>query len=205
MWADVNTCEQSILFHCLCVCFSCDSGGDCECLCTAIAAYAEECNRRGVYIRWRSQELCRMSKSNDAFTPPHSHTPSSVQACLFLSYCLSVTFCFPAALQCENGLVYDPCGPACSPSCPSVQQSPHSQCGALSCVEGCFCPAGMVLHGKSDLQTNPEPSTLMSTYFYVFMGIFQSFMDFQILLNTWYAPQRMMFHALVTSLFHLAP
>ncbi|XP_029005418.1 SCO-spondin [Betta splendens] len=89
----------------------CDSGGDCECLCTAISAYAEECNRRGVYIRWRSQELC--------------------------------------PLQCENGLVYDPCGPACSPSCPSVQQSPHSQCGTLSCVEGCFCPAGTVQHGDS--------------------------------------------------------
>uniref|UniRef100_A0A3Q1FCU8 SCO-spondin n=1 Tax=Acanthochromis polyacanthus TaxID=80966 RepID=A0A3Q1FCU8_9TELE len=89
----------------------CDSGGDCECVCTAIAAYTEECNRRGVYIRWRSQELC--------------------------------------PLQCENGLVYDPCGPACSPSCPSVQQSPHSQCGALSCVEGCFCPAGTVQHGNT--------------------------------------------------------
>ncbi|XP_065689130.1 SCO-spondin-like [Patagioenas fasciata] len=36
----------------------CDSGGDCECLCTAIAAYAEECGRRGIHIRWRSQELC---------------------------------------------------------------------------------------------------------------------------------------------------
>ncbi|KAM9839429.1 LOW QUALITY PROTEIN: SCO-spondin [Aulostomus maculatus] len=89
----------------------CDSGGDCECLCTAIATYAEECNRRGVYIRWRSQELC--------------------------------------PLQCENRLVYDPCGPACSPSCPSVQQSPHSQCDTLSCVEGCFCPAGTVRHGDS--------------------------------------------------------
>uniref|UniRef100_A0A3Q3NA32 SCO-spondin n=1 Tax=Mastacembelus armatus TaxID=205130 RepID=A0A3Q3NA32_9TELE len=89
----------------------CDSGGDCECLCTAIAAYAEECNRRGVYIRWRSQELC--------------------------------------PLQCENGLVYSPCGPACSALCPSVLQSPHSQCGILSCVEGCFCPAGTVQHGDS--------------------------------------------------------
>uniref|UniRef100_A0A665VKH1 SCO-spondin n=1 Tax=Echeneis naucrates TaxID=173247 RepID=A0A665VKH1_ECHNA len=89
----------------------CDSGGDCECLCTAIAAYAEECNRRGVYIRWRSQELC--------------------------------------PLQCDNGLVYDPCGPACSPSCPSVQQSLHSQCDIISCVEGCFCPAGTVRHGDS--------------------------------------------------------
>ncbi|XP_077410354.1 SCO-spondin [Vanacampus margaritifer] len=89
----------------------CDSGGDCECLCTAIATYAEECNRRGVYIRWRSQELC--------------------------------------PLQCENGLVYDPCGPACSPSCPIVQHSPHSQCDLLSCVEGCFCPAGTVRYGDS--------------------------------------------------------
>ncbi|XP_072234960.1 SCO-spondin [Leuresthes tenuis] len=87
----------------------CDSGGDCECLCTAIASYAEECNRRGVYIRWRSQDLC--------------------------------------PLQCEKGLIYEPCGPACSPSCPSVQHSPYSQCGVLSCVEGCFCPAGTVKHG----------------------------------------------------------
>ncbi|NXA56961.1 SSPO protein, partial [Nothocercus julius] len=36
----------------------CDSGGDCECLCTAIATYAEECGQRGVHVRWRSQELC---------------------------------------------------------------------------------------------------------------------------------------------------
>lgn len=150
------------------VCFSCDSGGDCECLCTAIAAYAEECNRRGVYIRWRSQELCRMSKTHNAHTHPHSHNQPPVHALSLLSYCFSVTFvfcpslavclyfftlfpAFPTALQCENGLVYDPCGPACSLSCPSVQQSPHSQCGALSCVEGCFCPAGKVRHGKTDL------------------------------------------------------
>ncbi|KAK7881858.1 hypothetical protein WMY93_030267 [Mugilogobius chulae] len=88
----------------------CDSGGDCECLCTALAAYAEECNRRGVYIRWRSQEMC--------------------------------------PLQCENGLVYEPCGPACTPSCPTVPHRQLSQCSDLSCVEGCFCPAGTVRHGE---------------------------------------------------------
>uniref|UniRef100_UPI004038E811 SCO-spondin-like n=1 Tax=Callospermophilus lateralis TaxID=76772 RepID=UPI004038E811 len=36
----------------------CDSGGDCECLCSAIAAYADECARHGHHVRWRSQELC---------------------------------------------------------------------------------------------------------------------------------------------------
>jgi hypothetical protein len=34
-------------------------GGDCECLCTAISAYAQECNIRGASIKWRSQQLCR--------------------------------------------------------------------------------------------------------------------------------------------------
>lgn len=39
---------------------ACDEGGDCECLCTALAAYAQECNANGVNIRWRSQLLCPM-------------------------------------------------------------------------------------------------------------------------------------------------
>ena len=33
-------------------------GGDCECLCTAIAAYARACNEAGLCIPWRSNELC---------------------------------------------------------------------------------------------------------------------------------------------------
>ncbi|KAJ8782814.1 hypothetical protein J1605_009422 [Eschrichtius robustus] len=37
----------------------CDSGGDCECLCSAIATYADECSRPGTHMRWRSQELCQ--------------------------------------------------------------------------------------------------------------------------------------------------
>ncbi|XP_006815725.2 mucin-2-like, partial [Saccoglossus kowalevskii] len=46
----------------------CDSGGDCECLCTAIAAYGEECNRKGVYIKWRTQELCQKTCLPGEFT-----------------------------------------------------------------------------------------------------------------------------------------
>lgn len=39
---------------------ACDSGGDCECFCTAVAAYANECNRKGIHIYWRTQDLCPM-------------------------------------------------------------------------------------------------------------------------------------------------
>ncbi|XP_078495432.1 uncharacterized protein LOC144750507, partial [Ciona intestinalis] len=36
----------------------CDRGGDCECLCTAVAAYVRECNEMGVHIRWRATGSC---------------------------------------------------------------------------------------------------------------------------------------------------
>nr|XP_032837129.1 mucin-19-like isoform X31 [Petromyzon marinus] len=36
---------------------ACD-GGDCECFCTAVAAYAQVCNEAGVCIRWRTPDRC---------------------------------------------------------------------------------------------------------------------------------------------------
>lgn len=38
---------------------ACDQGGDCECLCTALAAYAHACTMRGIPIKWRTPVLCR--------------------------------------------------------------------------------------------------------------------------------------------------
>ncbi|MGH0151900.1 UNVERIFIED_CONTAM: hypothetical protein FKN15_042606 [Acipenser sinensis] len=37
---------------------ACDSGGDCECFCTAVASYAEACNEADVCVVWRSPEIC---------------------------------------------------------------------------------------------------------------------------------------------------
>ncbi|XP_071476380.1 uncharacterized protein [Diadema antillarum] len=37
---------------------ACNRGGDCECLCTAITAYAKECNEQGVSIPWRTSDVC---------------------------------------------------------------------------------------------------------------------------------------------------
>ncbi|XP_072010680.1 SCO-spondin-like isoform X3 [Engystomops pustulosus] len=97
----------------------CDSGGDCECLCTAIATYVEECNQRGVYIRWRSQDLCPM--------------------------------------QCDNGLVYEACGPACPRTCRTLALDPAQHCAHLSCLEGCFCPEGKVLHDGGCIEPTECP------------------------------------------------
>ncbi|XP_032416780.1 mucin-5AC-like [Xiphophorus hellerii] len=37
---------------------ACDTGGDCECFCTAVAAYAKACSTAGACIRWRTPKLC---------------------------------------------------------------------------------------------------------------------------------------------------
>eukprot|EP00079_Xenopus_tropicalis_P034360 XP_017948131.1 PREDICTED: otogelin-like protein [Xenopus tropicalis] len=37
---------------------NCNLGGDCECLCTSIAAYAHKCCQQGVSVHWRSPNLC---------------------------------------------------------------------------------------------------------------------------------------------------
>ena len=34
------------------------TGGDCECLCTVVAAYAHQCAMSGVSIKWRSPDFC---------------------------------------------------------------------------------------------------------------------------------------------------
>uniref|UniRef100_A0A803XUQ3 Otogelin like n=1 Tax=Meleagris gallopavo TaxID=9103 RepID=A0A803XUQ3_MELGA len=39
---------------------NCNLGGDCECLCTSIAAYAHKCCQHGAVIHWRSPSLCGM-------------------------------------------------------------------------------------------------------------------------------------------------
>ncbi|KAI9529652.1 hypothetical protein NQZ68_007890 [Dissostichus eleginoides] len=37
---------------------SCNTGGDCECFCSAVAAYAAACNEAGVCVRWRTPTIC---------------------------------------------------------------------------------------------------------------------------------------------------
>uniref|UniRef100_A0A3Q4BJW7 VWFD domain-containing protein n=1 Tax=Mola mola TaxID=94237 RepID=A0A3Q4BJW7_MOLML len=37
---------------------ACDTGGDCDCLCTAVAAYAKACTEAGACVRWRTPKLC---------------------------------------------------------------------------------------------------------------------------------------------------
>nr|KAF6398508.1 mucin 2, oligomeric mucus/gel-forming [Molossus molossus] len=47
---------------------SCDSGGDCECFCSAVASYAQECTKEGACVFWRTPDLCPVFC--DYYNPP---------------------------------------------------------------------------------------------------------------------------------------
>ncbi|CAF3508414.1 unnamed protein product [Didymodactylos carnosus] len=42
----------------------CDTGGDCECLCTSLSAFAEKCQSINVPVKWRKQDKCPMQCEN---------------------------------------------------------------------------------------------------------------------------------------------
>ncbi|KAM9408251.1 otogelin [Pholidichthys leucotaenia] len=44
--------------NCLADTCACSRGGDCECFCTSVAAYAQRCCHQGVLVDWRSPSLC---------------------------------------------------------------------------------------------------------------------------------------------------
>ncbi|XP_074257981.1 mucin-2 [Saimiri boliviensis] len=48
---------------------SCDSGGDCECFCSAVASYAQECTKAEACVFWRTPDLCPIFC--DYYNPPH--------------------------------------------------------------------------------------------------------------------------------------
>lgn len=50
-------------------------------------------------------------------------------------------------MQCDNGMVYMACGPACPQTCQNIGDEPEGFCDNVHCVEGCFCPDDFVQNG----------------------------------------------------------
>ncbi|XP_043237348.1 hemocytin-like [Amphibalanus amphitrite] len=119
---------------------ACTGGGDCECLCTAVAAYGQACSRKGVHVRWRSNDLCPMQCDTE---------------CSQYSPCVSA--CPPKT--CENRYIYeditgmcadDTCVEGCQPKpCPPGQVY-HN--GTLdSCVKENDCKTKCAVIGGRQL------------------------------------------------------
>ena len=50
-----------------------------------------------------------------------------------------------SAVQCANNQIHKECGSMCQRTC----QSTAAHCDDHACIDGCFCPDGMVLHNDT--------------------------------------------------------
>nr|XP_024644899.1 mucin-5B [Macaca nemestrina] len=106
---------------------ACDSGGDCECFCTAVAAYAQACHDAGLCVSWRTPDTCPLFCD---FYNPHGGCEWHYQPCGA-----------PCLKTCRNPsghcLVDLPGLEGCYPTCPPSQ--PFFNEDQMKCVAQCGC------------------------------------------------------------------
>ncbi|CAL1541268.1 unnamed protein product, partial [Lymnaea stagnalis] len=144
--------EVSFYDNCVAQSCNCDTGGDCECLCDAISAYAAHCNEIGAPAKWRHQRLCPIQcEGGSIYDPCGSSCPEAcgVSPNKTSTLCSSLT-CLEGC-YCPEGYVRsdldDIDNSHCIPrsECPCVDEKGHSipngqivtiNCQVCECTEG---------------------------------------------------------------------
>ncbi|XP_053545245.1 mucin-5AC-like [Bombina bombina] len=106
---------------------ACDTGGDCECFCTAVASYAQACSEAGQCINWRTPTICPVfcdfyNRDNEC----EWHYKPCGAPCM--KTCMNPTG------VCYNNL---PGLAGCYPNCPVDR--PYFDEQSMSCVSSCLC------------------------------------------------------------------
>ncbi|KAM8939207.1 mucin-5AC-like [Pelodytes ibericus] len=106
---------------------ACDTGGDCECFCTAVASYAQACAEAGECISWRTPSMCPVFCD---YYNKEGHCEWHYQACG--APCLKT--CMNPTGVCFNNLTgLEGCYPKCPPSRPYFDEE------SMRCVSSCHC------------------------------------------------------------------
>ncbi|XP_042187048.1 mucin-5AC-like [Oncorhynchus tshawytscha] len=109
---------------------ACDSGGDCECFCTAVAAYAKACNEAGACVAWRTPRICPLFCD---YYNPTGECEWHYKACG--AQCMKT--CRNPSGDCSSLI---PALEGCYPNCPATQ--PYFNEETMKCVEreqcGCY-------------------------------------------------------------------
>ncbi|KAM4723121.1 mucin-5AC-like [Rhinophrynus dorsalis] len=104
---------------------ACDTGGDCECLCTAIAAYAQACSEAGACVSWRSPSFCPVFCD---YYNMQGHCEWHYKACG--APCMK-TCRNPSGICYYNLLGLEGCYPKCPPDRPYFDED------RMRCVRSC--------------------------------------------------------------------
>ncbi|OPJ73760.1 hypothetical protein AV530_013225 [Patagioenas fasciata monilis] len=123
---------------------ACDTGGDCDCFCTAVAAYAQACSEVGVCIAWRTPSICRCYPNCPPETP---YFHEDQMKCVSLCDCYSnedgkiyrrdechLCECTSEGLQCK----FDDKAKKCKPYSKKTVIR-HGDCESSESVELAYC------------------------------------------------------------------
>uniref|UniRef100_A0A671WR55 VWFD domain-containing protein n=1 Tax=Sparus aurata TaxID=8175 RepID=A0A671WR55_SPAAU len=129
---------------------ACDSGGDCECFCSAVAAYAQACNEASVCVAWRTPEIC----------PVFCDYYNGPEECKW-HYSPCHTPCYKTCLN-PQGICSNPIPnlEGCYPVCP--EDKPIFDEETQMCVEA--CPITTVTPAVSTASTTTPPTTPTTEY-----------------------------------------
>ncbi|KAM9078715.1 mucin-5B [Megaptera novaeangliae] len=118
---------------------ACDSGGDRECFCTAVAAYAQACHEAGVCVSWRTPDVCPLFCD---YYNPQGECEWHYQPCG--APCLRT--CRNPSGHCLMDLPgLEGCYPKCPPSKPFFNEDEMkcvAQCGGCYDEDGNYHDAG---------------------------------------------------------------
>ncbi|XP_078539572.1 uncharacterized protein LOC144824329 [Lissotriton helveticus] len=106
---------------------ACDTGGDCECFCTAVAAYAQACSEVGVCIHWRTPNICPLFCD---FYNPDGDCEWHYKPC--------GAPCMKTCVNPGGKCLYELPGlEGCYPSCP--EDRPYFDEQNMACTANCGC------------------------------------------------------------------
>ncbi|XP_030646283.1 von Willebrand factor [Chanos chanos] len=129
---------------------ACASVGDCDCLCDAVAAYAQACAQRGVVVQWRSNDLCPLSC--DAL-----NQGSGLECQWRFNACgnaCPLTCQHPDPLRCPLT-----CVEGCHATCPAGQilDEVAQRCVSPEQCQVCVHEGDRVSHGKQIILNHHDP------------------------------------------------
>ncbi|CAL8356582.1 unnamed protein product [Lota lota] len=136
---------------------ACNSGGDCECFCSAVEAYAAACNRAGACVRWRTPSICPLFCD---FYNPIGECEWHYEPCG--KSCLKT--CTNPTATCSSQI---PALEGCYPRCPPEQ--PYLEEMTMKCVSqkqcGCYDDNGQHYKEGATMpsQNNCETCHCLST------------------------------------------
>ncbi|CAF3426792.1 unnamed protein product [Rotaria socialis] len=141
-----ETVVRSFYVECLYDACHCDTGGDCECLCTSLSAFAEKCQAVDVPVKWRTQEKCALQCEFGKIYMPCG--PICQPTCRDI-YSTDNYNCVDSGCQegcfCPEGEVMDETGACVIPEeCPCIDQNLAYPVGSkiIRNCEQCECMNG---------------------------------------------------------------